>query len=107
MTFFLMIAALYLSKSIFFITYIFTLPYIVLCAAYIPTGDILKYNNLGDFSYGTYIYAWPIQQTLAVKIIDITPTQMSILAGVIVIGLSIMSWNLIEKPCMKLKRYFI
>ena len=87
--------------------YIITMPYVVLCAAYLPKGKILKYNNLGDFSYGTYIYAWPIQQTLAIKIVGITPTEMTILAGIIVIGLSAISWNFIEKPCMKLKRYFI
>ena len=103
----LIIFALYLDKRMFFIVYILAMPYIVLCAAYIPQGKILKYNALGDFSYGTYIYGWPIQQTLAITVIGMTPTQMTICAGVIVIGLSAMSWHYIEKPSMKLKRYFI
>lgn len=103
----LMMFALYLDKTIFFIAYIFAIPYIVLCFAYIPKGKILSYNALGDFSYGTYIYAWPIQQTLAITVIGITPTQMTICAGIIVIGLSVISWHYIEKPSMKLKRYFI
>jgi peptidoglycan/LPS O-acetylase OafA/YrhL len=103
----LLLFALYMSKTTFFIAYIVSMPYLVLCAAYLPKGKILKYNNVGDFSYGTYIYAWPIQQTLAITIIGISPTNMSMLAGIIVITLSVISWNLIEKPCMKLKRYFI
>ncbi|ASP47980.1 acyltransferase family protein [Cognaticolwellia beringensis] len=103
----LLIFALYLNKATFFVMYIFTMPYLVLCAAYLPKGKILKYNTMGDFSYGTYIYAWPIQQTIAINIIGISPTEMTILAGTIVIVLSAISWNFIEKPSMKLKRYFI
>tara|TARA_R110000803_G_scaffold135160_1_gene202134 strand:+ start:34896 stop:35978 length:1083 start_codon:yes stop_codon:yes gene_type:complete len=101
-----LVIALCISKTMLFITYIFCVPYLVLCAAYLPTGKIHNYNKLGDFSYGTYIYAWPVQQTLAITFIGITPTQMSIFAIVLVSGLSIMSWYLVEKPCMKLKRYF-
>jgi len=105
--FLLLIGAFVLNKTAFFIIYIFSIPYLVLCSAYIPKGKILKYNILGDFSYGTYIYAWPIQQTLAVSIIGIRPTQMTFCATVIVIGLAVLSWYLIEKPSMKLKRYFL
>ncbi|XQW85356.1 acyltransferase family protein [Thalassotalea piscium] len=102
----LMLLALYLSKTTFFVAYIFMLPYIVLCAAYLPTGKILNYNKLGDFSYGTYIYAWPIQQTLAVTISPITPYEMMFLASIVTILLAVMSWHIIEKPTMALKKYF-
>ena len=103
----LMIFALYISKTIFFIAYIFIMPYIVLCAAYLPTGKILKYNKLGDFSYGTYIYAWPIQQTLAITILSITPYEMMFMAFLITLLLAILSWYIIEKPAMKIKKYLI
>tara|TARA_R110001583_G_C5660395_1_gene409586 strand:- start:4058 stop:5140 length:1083 start_codon:yes stop_codon:yes gene_type:complete len=103
----LLIFSLCINKTAFFVAYIFSTPYLILCAAYLPMGKILQYNKLGDFSYGTYIYAWPIQQTLAIKIVAITPTQMSLAAGVIVLFLSVLSWNIIEKPSMRLKRYFM
>lgn len=103
----LLIIAISISKTMFFVMYILCIPYLILCTAYLPSGKILNYNRLGDFSYGTYIYAWPVQQTLAVTLVGITPTQMTVYTGVIVIILSALSWYYVEKPSMKLKRYFI
>jgi hypothetical protein len=45
----LMMFALYLDKTIFFIAYTFAIPYIVLFFAYIPKGKILSYNALVTF----------------------------------------------------------
>jgi peptidoglycan/LPS O-acetylase OafA/YrhL len=103
----LLLFSFMMSKDVFFIFYILSTPYIVLCIAYLPQGKILKYNNLGDYSYGTYIYAWPIQQTLAISFIAISPYQMMFSAFVLTLLLAILSWHLIEKPTMRLKRYII
>jgi len=65
------------------------------------------YNKLGDYSYGTYICAWPIQQTLAVSFIAISPYMMMVSAFFITLLLAMLSWHFIEKPAMRLKRHFI
>ena len=39
-----------------------TLGPLVLHAAYLFGGPVRAYNRLGDYSYGVYIYAFPIQQ---------------------------------------------
>lgn len=104
---FVLIFAAYLSKDIFFVAYVFLIPYIVLCLAYIPQGRILTYNTLGDYSYGTYIYAWPIQQTLAITIVGISPLHMFVTAFSFTLLISWLSWNYIEKPSLGLKRHFI
>lgn len=40
------------------------LPYLVLCAAYLPGGFLRRYNRAPDWSFGVYIYAFPVQQAL-------------------------------------------
>jgi len=103
----LLIFASSLNQQLFFIFYVFLIPYIVLCMAYIPKGTILNYNKLGDYSYGTYIYAWPVQQTLATTIIGITPLSMFSITFIITLLLSYLSWNYIEKPSLKIKPKFM
>ncbi|AWB56320.1 acyltransferase [Colwellia sp. Arc7-D] len=102
-----LLIALFISKAMFFVAYILTMPYIVLCAAYLPTGIILNYNKLGDFSYGTYIYAWPIQQTLTTIINPISPYEMIFWCIPTTIFLAILSWYGIENPTMKFKKHFV
>ena len=53
------------NKSAYFLAYVLCLAPLVLHLAYIPKGRVLAFNEWGDFSYGVYIYAFPIQQTLA------------------------------------------
>lgn len=45
-----------LHPRVFSIVYIFAIAYILFYVAYIPAGYIRKYNQLGDYSYGIYIY---------------------------------------------------
>jgi len=103
----LLLISFLISKDALFVCYILLTPYLVLCIAYLPQGKILNYNKLGDYSYGTYIYAWPIQQTLAVSFIAISPYMMMVSAFFITLLLAILSWHFIEKPAMRLKRHFI
>lgn len=81
-----------------------TLPYIVLAfgTAPAPFGGAL--TRRGDFSYGLYLYAFPIQQALVGT--AGTPgaawgnfAMTTILAG----GCAALSWYLIEKPALRAK----
>ncbi len=74
---------------------------------YIPGGFLRAYNKLGDYSYGLYIIAFPTQQVLASLITDISATEMMVSAFFLTLSLSIISWHIIEKPCLRLRRYFI
>ncbi len=57
-----------------------------------------------DFSYGIYIYAWPIQQTIVAINPTITVWENSIYTLIIVMIISYFSWRFIEKPALKLKK---
>ena len=57
-------------------------------------------DNIGDFSYGIYIYSFPIQQTIY-NFLNIGPFINFIFTLVIVSILAIFSWYKIESPAMK------
>jgi peptidoglycan/LPS O-acetylase OafA/YrhL len=63
-----------------------------------------RINNETDVSYGIYLYAWPIQNLLIKFVPGITPLLVMILTTISAVALAILSWNLIEKPSLSLKR---
>lgn len=79
-------------------------PYFAIAFALIQ-NDILKNLRIyGDFSYGMYIYAFPIQQTIAYFMGNgLTPLQMFIQSLLTAFVFAIISWNLVESPMLKLK----
>jgi len=64
------------------------------------------YNRVGDYSYGMYIFAFPIQQALAMLIPGITPWLMIAIAWPATLVLAIPSWHLVENPVL-VKRHVI
>ncbi|MDM8569359.1 acyltransferase [Thiotrichales bacterium HSG1] len=96
-----------LNKQIFFIFYSIFIPYIVFYIAYVPTGKIRLFNQLGDYSYGMYIYAFPVQQSIATLIVGISVGMMIAISFVITLLLAILSWHLVEKRSLRLKNKYI
>ena len=63
-------------------------------------------HKIGDLSYGTYIYAFPISQILIVYFnSNISPTMLTILTILLVLPIAYLSWRFIEKPALSLKKY--
>jgi peptidoglycan/LPS O-acetylase OafA/YrhL len=89
--------------------------YGVLALAFLPGGFMRKFNLLGDYSYGLYIYAFPVQQSLLALYLrahpgvvvvkgkhpawEVWPFFFSSLIGTIL--LAILSWHLVEKPALR------
>ncbi|WP_078085597.1 acyltransferase family protein [Microbulbifer mangrovi] len=59
--------------------------------------------KLGDISYGVYIYAWPVQQIVAISFPQLNPYGHTVLATAIVFGIAYLSWHYVEKNALKLK----
>ena len=91
------------DRSIFFVAYALCLGPLVLHLAYLPKGRILAFNDWGDFSYGVYIYAFPIQQTLAFLFPGMALLLMIGLSSFISLIAAALSWRLIEKRALALK----
>lgn len=87
----------------FFWVYPPTIAYIVLWLAYVPGGWLRVYNRVGDYSYGVYIYAFPVQQALIASFPDMGAMGVFLAATAITLPLAIASWHYIEKPALARK----
>jgi peptidoglycan/LPS O-acetylase OafA/YrhL len=78
------------------------MPYAVLWLAFaLPFS---RFEAKGDFSYGTYIYAFPVQQALALA--QVQEAGFAVYFGAslgITLLLAILSYRLVEAPCLRLK----
>ena len=84
--------------------HLFSLPYLTLYLAY-GLPYVARLNNFGDFSYGIYIYGWPMQQF---AVLMVTPTMSPHLnfglATIMALTAAVLSWFLVEKPALKWRR---
>ncbi len=73
------------------------------------TPCIRDTGRYGDISYGVYLYAFPVQQT----IISLFGNHLTIwsalsLSTAVTVALAFLSWHLVESPALQLKkRYFV
>jgi peptidoglycan/LPS O-acetylase OafA/YrhL len=82
------------------------LAYLVLVAAYHPWLSWPAFNRIGDYSYGVYVYAFPIQQTLVERIPLIEPLPLFALALPATLAVAALSWHFVEAPALGLKSRF-
>lgn len=97
---FLAICISFSNEKAFFVIYHILLVYLVLGLAYLPIEKYLKFNYLGDYSYGIYIYAFPIQQSFAVLFPNTGPLEMIAVCLPLTLMAAIFSWHWIEKPML-------
>jgi peptidoglycan/LPS O-acetylase OafA/YrhL len=67
-------------------------------------GILTRLSRDSDLSYGTYIYGWPIQQSLVVLLPGIGIYTLLATSLMIVPLFALASWVLIEKPVLRLKK---
>lgn len=64
---------------------------------FVPKGKLLLYNRLGDYSYGMYIYAFPMQQAIAMFFSPLEPWMNMAVAFPASLLAAILSWHLVER----------
>ena len=87
------------------VLYMVALAYSTLVVAAAPWGLLTHWGRYGDFSYGMYLFAFPVQQTIAHFQGARLPLAWDIaLVFGITLVLAILSWHLVERPALALKR---
>lgn len=90
---------------VFFWLRFLVLPYLVFYLAFLP-GRLNRFGRRGDFSYGVYIYAYPVQQTLIWALGVQTPMWALVaLCFACTLPLAWLSWTFVEKPALRLKKW--
>lgn len=100
------VIALAMSGHHFLMLYYLALPYCLFYFAYIPTGKIRSYNRFGDYSYGVYLYAFPIQQTLVLIHPEWSVFGLIVSAAVLTFGCAVCSWHWLEQPALAWRKSF-
>ncbi len=95
------------NKIFFNYLYVFLIPYILFYCVYVPKGKIRNFNKIGDYSYGIYIYAFPIQQLVIYSFPKISFSLFIVISIVFTGILSMFSWHFIEKPALSMKKKIV
>lgn len=79
-------------------------PYVLLCLAYLTTKFVRLPRRFGDYSYGTYVYAFPVQQTISLLLAPTNGWLVFMLATPVTLALAVVSWHFVERPALNLKQ---
>jgi peptidoglycan/LPS O-acetylase OafA/YrhL len=90
--------------KLFTLFYTVTLPYLLFYIAFVPNGFIRRYNRFGDYSYGAYLYAFPLQQLVVALNPGITAGPMMAASFLLTMMAAGLSWHWVEKPAMAWRR---
>lgn len=80
------------------------LGYGALWAATLRYGGLRTFCNRFDLSFGVYIYAGPLQQTLLDFRPSLAPEVLAVAAMILVLPMALTSWVFIEHPAIKMRR---
>ncbi len=92
----------WLPQTVFLIQ--FPLLYLVIWLGMQPFPRI-GWLQRGDYSYGLYLYSYPVQQTVTALLPASREWYLNLLISVpITLGIAMLSWHIVEKPALKLKK---
>lgn len=89
--------ALHTDKYI--VTYLFCLPYLVFMVAFAPFPKW----PFGDYSYGVYLYGWPVQQGILYFNYNMSVWENQLIGCSLALVCGIISWYIVEKPALQAK----
>ena len=90
-----------------YVIWLLALPYLIFYLAFMKVPLVANAGRFGDFSYGIYIYGWPVTQSIiTLENGQIGPLRLGLSALAVSLVLAAGSWHLVEKRGLRLKRYF-
>jgi peptidoglycan/LPS O-acetylase OafA/YrhL len=86
-------------REVFVISWSYSLFYM----GFLRSTALLIYNRIGDYSYGLYIYAFPVEQVGAALFKESTPVELIVFSFPATLLLAVLSWHLLEKRALLLR----
>ncbi len=83
------------------------LGYTTLMMATLSLPRLRWFTNDQDYSFGVYIFACPVQQMILDQRPGTGPVELTLVALSIALPLSMLSWMLIERPAMGMRRAIV
>ena len=94
----LAVAALSLGQRYFYEVFVLAWAFLTFYVGF--SARRLPIRLGGDYSYGLYVWAFPIQEILAYALPGVGPWRMTLMALPIALLAAAVSWHYLEKPCM-------
>lgn len=99
------VSALALACGYRYLAVYLLLPFLVIWFGNLSTPVLSQAGRFGDLSYGIYIYAYLVQQSVIAMIGYHHSYGLTLVLSVVVtVACAIASWHLVEKPALSLKR---
>ena len=71
----------------------------------LASGRFSGFGRRIDLSYGTYLFAWPIQVVVSdILPVEASPYVVTLLVLPVVLCVAFASWTLVERPALRLKQ---
>jgi peptidoglycan/LPS O-acetylase OafA/YrhL len=99
----IVIAMLFRDGPNYPVAFALALSYGCLWLAYVPRRA-LAFNRFGDYSYGLYLWGFPMQQLTVHWLGEPSSMTVSLIAAPAALACAIVSWHLVEKPVLSLGR---
>ena len=78
--------------------------YGLLYIAFSPRLKLQNFGKYGDYSYGLYLYAFPVQQLLVYRFgVSLSPYVLFFAALILSLICAVLSWHAVEKRFLRLK----
>jgi peptidoglycan/LPS O-acetylase OafA/YrhL len=73
--------------------------------AAIACPKIADVGRFGDFSYGIYLWHWPLLQTfIACGLFAVAPVPSALALFAMILAIAILSWFVVERPFLSHRR---
>jgi peptidoglycan/LPS O-acetylase OafA/YrhL len=86
------------------------IPILTIWSAFLPINFLQKITSTGDYSYGIYVYSFPIQQLIIYYTkAQLTIEMMLLLSFLFTLPIAILSYHFIELPALRFsfKKYYL